>query len=39
MWHSTIVSCLFLIIRGCAALKPYPDVSLTGEEGMCQRWF
>jgi hypothetical protein len=38
MWHSTIVCCLVLIIQGCAALKSYPDASLTGEDGMCQRW-
>lgn len=39
MQHSTIACCLVLIIQGCAAMKPYPDSLLTGEDGTCQRWF
>ncbi|HEY5138173.1 MAG TPA: hypothetical protein VIJ25_02475, partial [Methylococcales bacterium] len=39
MRHSTIVCCLVLIIQGCAVLRSYPDTSLTGDEGICQRWF
>lgn len=38
MWHSMIVCCLILIIQGCAALRPYPDASLKGEVGLCERW-
>jgi hypothetical protein len=38
MWYSTIVCCLVLIIQGCATLIPYPDSSLTGKDGICQRW-
>ncbi len=39
MGYSTIVCCLVFIIQGCAALRPHTDSSLTGEDGMCQRWF
>ena len=39
MRYSTIVCCLVLVLQGCAALRPYPDSSLTGEDGMCQLWF
>ncbi|HEY8037235.1 MAG TPA: hypothetical protein VIF37_16760 [Methylobacter sp.] len=39
MRHSTIACCLVLLIQGCATLKPYPDSSLSGEDGTCQRWF
>ena len=38
MWYSTIVCCLVLIIQGCSTLKPYPDSSMTGKDGICQRW-
>ena len=38
MWYSAIVCCLVLIIQGCATLRPYPDSSLTGKDGICQRW-
>ena len=38
MWYSTIVCCLVLTVQGCATLKPYPDSSLTGKDGICQRW-
>ena len=38
MWYSAIVCCLVLIIQGCAPLRPYPDSSLTGKDGICQRW-
>jgi hypothetical protein len=38
MRYSTIACCLALILQGCATLKPYPDSSLSGEDGTCQRW-
>lgn len=38
MRHSTIICCLVLILQGCAVLSPYPDSSLSGEDGACQRW-
>jgi hypothetical protein len=38
MGYSTIVCCLALIIQGCAPLRPYPDSSQTGKDGICQRW-
>ncbi len=38
MRYSTIACCLVLILQGCATLKPYPDSSLSGEDGTCQRW-
>lgn len=39
MRHYTIICCLVLILQGCAALKPHPDSSLSGENEACQRWF
>lgn len=38
MRYSTIACCLVLLIQGCATLKPYPDSSLSGKDGTCQRW-
>ena len=38
MWYSTIICCLVLFIQGCAALRPYPESSLAGEDTVCLRW-
>jgi hypothetical protein len=38
MWYTVIVCCLVVIIQGCATLRPYPESSLSGEDGMCLRW-
>lgn len=39
MRHSAIACCLVLMIQGCTTLRPYPDSSLSDEDGTCQRWF
>lgn len=39
MWCATIVCGLALMIQGCSTLGPYPEASLSGEDGACQGWF
>jgi hypothetical protein len=38
MWCATIVFGLVLIIQGCSTLGPYPNTSLSDEDGTCERW-
>jgi hypothetical protein len=39
MWCATIAFGLVLIIQGCSTLGRYPDASLSGVDGTCERWF
>jgi hypothetical protein len=38
MLYATVACCLVLVIQGCAALRPYPEYSLSGEGSMCLHW-